>query len=100
MFVGACPASTGGGVKTTTIFVMIMLFASVFRGRDEVVVGKETINTRTIKRAAVVTTAYALRTLSPQSIGPSVPGLFHSIPSINAAPTTSKIAVIESETRV
>lgn len=33
-----------------------MLFASVFRGRDEVVVGKETINTRTIKRAAVVTT--------------------------------------------
>lgn len=57
MFVGACPASTGGGVKTTTIFVMIMLFASVFRGRDEVVVGKETINTRTIKRAAVVTTA-------------------------------------------
>ena len=60
MFVGACPASTGGGVKTTTIFVMIMLFASVFRGRDEVVVGKETINTRTIKRAAVVTTAYFL----------------------------------------
>lgn len=58
MFIGACPASTGGGVKTTTIFVMFVLLVSVFRDSDEMVVGKETISSRTARRAAVVTTIY------------------------------------------
>lgn len=58
MFIGACPASTGGGVKTTTVFVMLALIVSVFRGKDDIVVGKETINSKTAKRAAVVTTVY------------------------------------------
>ena len=36
MFVGASPASTGGGIKTTTIFVIFVLIKSVFKGRDDV----------------------------------------------------------------
>ena len=36
MFIGASPASTGGGIKVTTIFVLFALVRSVFNGRDEV----------------------------------------------------------------
>lgn len=36
MFIGASPASTGGGVKTTTIGVVLLMVLSVMRGRDTV----------------------------------------------------------------
>ena len=36
MFIGASPASTGGGVKTTTISVMLLMVISVIRGREEI----------------------------------------------------------------
>lgn len=36
MFIGASPASTGGGVKTTTLFVLFVLIRSVFYGRSDV----------------------------------------------------------------
>lgn len=40
MFIGASPASTGGGVKTTTVSLLILLVLSVIRGQDEVNVMK------------------------------------------------------------
>ena len=36
MFIGASPASTGGGIKTTTIFVLAVLIRSVFYGNSDV----------------------------------------------------------------
>ncbi len=36
MFIGASPASTGGGVKTTTMGVVLLMVLSVIRGRDTV----------------------------------------------------------------
>ena len=36
MFIGASPASTGGGVKTSTLFVLLAIIRSVLAGRDEV----------------------------------------------------------------
>ena len=36
MFIGASPASTGGGIKTTTLFVLLVLVRSVFAGRSDV----------------------------------------------------------------
>lgn len=36
MFIGASPASTGGGVKTTTMGVVLLMVLSVMRGRDTV----------------------------------------------------------------
>lgn len=58
MFVGASPASTGGGVKTTTIFVILMLLVSVFRDRDDIAVGKKNIGSKAMKKAgALVITA-------------------------------------------
>ena len=36
MFIGASPASTGGGVKTSTLFVLLVLVRSVFLGNSDV----------------------------------------------------------------
>ena len=38
MFIGASPLSTGGGIKCTTIFVIVMSMWKVFRGSNELVV--------------------------------------------------------------
>jgi trk system potassium uptake protein TrkH len=54
MFVGASPASTGGGVKTTTIGVVILLIISVVRGRDRVGVFGKQLPVNTVKRALAV----------------------------------------------
>lgn len=36
MFIGASPASTGGGVKTSTLFVLVAIIRSVLAGREDV----------------------------------------------------------------
>ncbi|MDD4080410.1 MAG: potassium transporter TrkG [Eubacteriales bacterium] len=36
MFIGASPASTGGGVKTSTVFVLVAIIRSVIAGREDV----------------------------------------------------------------
>lgn len=55
MFVGASPGSTGGGVKTTTLFVLIM---ATLRGTDEkgrLAIGRRSISPqRVIKAMAIV----------------------------------------------
>lgn len=35
MFIGASPASTGGGVKTSTFFVVLLILASIVAGRED-----------------------------------------------------------------
>lgn len=45
MWVGASPASTGGGIKTTTFAVAILNFASMAKGKDRVeIFGRELSN--------------------------------------------------------
>ena len=38
MFIGASPLSTGGGIKSTTFFIILMSMWAVFRGRNETVI--------------------------------------------------------------
>lgn len=38
MFIGAAPLSTGGGIKSTTFFVILLSMWAVFRGKKEIVV--------------------------------------------------------------
>lgn len=40
MFIGASPSSTGGGIKTTTLFVIIATVISVLKGRQDTTVGR------------------------------------------------------------
>ena len=56
MFVGASPASTGGGIKTTTFGVFCLLVYNVLRGRSRIVVFRRTVNQSTVNRAVVLTT--------------------------------------------
>jgi trk system potassium uptake protein len=51
MFVGASPASTGGGVKTMTMFVILLAGISVMRGREEAEVFKKRISRDIVFRA-------------------------------------------------
>jgi trk system potassium uptake protein len=54
MFVGASPASTGGGVKTTTFSVIMLLIRSQFRGSDTVPAFKRTIPSNTVQQANII----------------------------------------------
>ena len=51
MFIGASPASTGGGVKATTMGVLFLLVLSVIRGQDDVTVMKRRLPIDLMRRA-------------------------------------------------
>jgi len=55
MFVGASPGSTGGGVKTTTLGVMIALAKSKLKGREDVDIFRATVSSRAVARTLSVT---------------------------------------------
>lgn len=54
MLVGASPASTGGGVKTTTFATIFLSAWATIRGKKDVQVFKHTIPEETIKKAATI----------------------------------------------
>lgn len=54
MFVGGSSASTAGGVKITTLFVILMGIASVFRGKRDIEVGKRRIHTALLRQALAI----------------------------------------------
>lgn len=54
MFVGASPAGTAGGLKTTTVAVLIAFIWSVLQGRKDVRIWKRRIPTDIVYRAAAV----------------------------------------------
>ncbi len=51
MFIGASPAGTGGGIKTTTFAVLVLFVISIIKGNDDVVVFGRTINRKVVMRA-------------------------------------------------
>jgi len=56
MYVGGSPGSTAGGVKTTTIAVLLLAIVAVVRGSDRVEAFKREIPITTVMRATVVAT--------------------------------------------
>lgn len=57
MFIGGSPGSTAGGVKTTTIALLVLMAASRFRGRITTDVWGRTIPEESIQRAVGLTVA-------------------------------------------
>lgn len=51
MFVGASPASTGGGIKTTTIFAAIIALRSFVLGQEDYNIGKRRLPPQYIRKA-------------------------------------------------
>lgn len=54
MFIGANPGSTGGGIKTTTFYVMMASAWNMVRGRSDTTLFRRRIGTTTILRAMTV----------------------------------------------
>lgn len=54
MFVGASPGSTGGGIKTTTLAVMVIALWALFTGREDVNVFRRRIPFFTVRKAFVL----------------------------------------------
>ena len=54
MFVGAAPASTGGGVKTTVLFMVLLSVYVSIRGGQDYNVGRRRLNENSVKRALAV----------------------------------------------
>ncbi|MFV8754100.1 TrkH family potassium uptake protein [Nannocystaceae bacterium ST9] len=63
MFIGGSPGSTAGGIKTTTLFVLIAAVFAVTRQRDAVIWGGWRLPPSTLYRAAAVVTLGALSVL-------------------------------------
>lgn len=60
MFFGAAPGSTGGGVKITTLMVLVAVVLAVVRGRGEVVLSNRRIVFETVSQAITLVVLGAL----------------------------------------
>lgn len=60
MFVGAAPSSTGGGVRVTTLALLVLVVLALSRGQEEVSAFGRRIPRRLIQKALAVLSASAL----------------------------------------
>lgn len=60
MFIGASPAGTGGGIKTTTFIVLLATVVSVMRGNEETTLLKRRIDQFTVYRALSILSGAAV----------------------------------------
>ncbi len=54
MFVGASPGSTGGGIKTSTFFIILSYLGNILKGRDSVIFSSRKISLKVIQKAFTV----------------------------------------------
>jgi trk system potassium uptake protein TrkH len=59
MFIGACPGSTGGGIKTTSAALLFLIIWNRFKGHDEVNVFNRTIPKEILTRTISIIIASA-----------------------------------------
>ena len=78
MFIGASPAGTGGGIKTTTFVILAATVFSVMRGSDETIILKRRVDKGTVYRSlsiffgalfVVLTTTGIILTADPEVNG-------------------------------
>lgn len=60
MFIGASPASTGGGITTSTLAVLLLAMWNFARGRSEIRAGRRTIPLEILFKAAAIITGATL----------------------------------------
>jgi trk system potassium uptake protein TrkH len=54
MLIGGSPGSAAGGVKTTTLFVLVMTIFAICRGRSETVIFTRTVPNTVVREALVI----------------------------------------------
>lgn len=60
MFIGAAPGSTGGGIKVTTTYVLLMTIVCVMRGKDDTIIGSRRVDKSVVYKALAVVSIAAL----------------------------------------
>ncbi len=60
MFIGASPGGTGGGLKTTTVVVLILAVMAMLRGRDPEIFRRKLAESQVRKSLVMLVTALAL----------------------------------------
>ncbi|HEY8390228.1 MAG TPA: potassium transporter TrkG, partial [Clostridia bacterium] len=60
MFIGASPASTGGGIKTTTAVILLFAIFSGVNNQNKIILNKRYINSRIILRAVALSVFFVL----------------------------------------
>ncbi|MCX4313620.1 MAG: Trk family potassium uptake protein [Clostridia bacterium] len=75
MFIGSSPCSTGGGIKTTTFAVFVLMGLSGLRGKEEIVVTKRSISYTTGMRAVAVVMLGSLLIIAGVSIISATDGI-------------------------
>lgn len=85
MFIGAAPGSTGGGIKVTTIVVLLMTVFSVMRGRTDTVIRNRRIDKMVVYKSLSVLFLAAFLVListgvvlATESSGSQIDALFES----------------------
>jgi len=68
MFVGASPGGTGGGIKTMTFFIILLLALSHIKYREELTVGRRNIPAFFARRAVAICVYAGLLVLTAASI--------------------------------
>ncbi|MFN5513626.1 MAG: TrkH family potassium uptake protein [Cyanobacteriota bacterium] len=68
MFIGASPSGTGGGIKTTTLSILINSTRAVLRGKETVIIYKRTIPPTLILKAIAVVFGSAIAVLIGASL--------------------------------
>ena len=54
MFVGGSPTSTAGGIKTTTLAILILYIVNFISGKNEITIFKKSISFEVVRRAVVI----------------------------------------------
>ncbi len=54
MFIGAAPGSTGGGIKVTTAYVLLMTVVCVIRGKEDTVIDRRRVDQSVVYKAMAV----------------------------------------------
>lgn len=60
MFIGASPASTGGGIKTVSFVVLLSVMGNTLCGKEEAILEGRQINKPTVYRSLAISTAFVI----------------------------------------
>lgn len=98
MLIGGSPGSTAGGMKTTTVAVMILSVWGMAKGSTDITVAKRRFNKDLIKHAAVIVFLYIVAVLCATMVicaieGVEIPGvLFETSSALGTAGLTQGLS--------
>ena len=79
MFIGASPLSTGGGIKSTTFFIIVASMWAVFRGKDDIVVFGRRISDKMRDQAFAIFTMGTIWVVTAAIILSAIDGEAHDL---------------------